>query len=116
MTTDEAAVEAMARAIYFAGERDWLCDPDPVPWEDANSAGKDFARLIAGAAFAALLVLDPLPAALVRAVLEREIRHCQTKAERWSRTLPLQSFRMTEHGAHLQARLAELAREESDGN
>lgn len=100
MTPDEAAIERMAAAIYWAGEHDWLGDPDPVPWEGANSAGKDFARLIARAAFAALIA-DP-PPAIERAVLERLI--ARADRQEWGGTVRADLW--------LRRELAELAREE----
>lgn len=69
MIRDEAAIERIAAAIYLTSERDWVGDDDPPPWEGANSAGKDFARLIAKAAIKA--IAEHPPAAVERAVILR---------------------------------------------
>lgn len=69
VSRDEAAIEHVAAAIYLAGERDWVGDDDPAPWEGANSAGKEFARLIAKAAIKA--IAEHPSAAVERAVILR---------------------------------------------
>lgn len=74
MTADEAAVEAMAQAMFDARPAFMGSDPGSRRWtlDMCAPATQSYWRNNASAALSALLALDPLPPALVRAVLERD--------------------------------------------
>lgn len=121
MTTNEAAVEAMARTMYYEFFKTPPNDEDEViEWESLNAGDRRFWLDDARIAFNTLLAA--LPTSIVLAVLERMrepteamrlagiaeegrvhgLAHCASYGLIWR--------------AMVDARLAELAREESDGN